>query len=56
MTNMDHALNLIPTEVTNEQVAQIAAIFNVTTTQATNIVSTHAPTLNLFTTQTQTRT
>jgi hypothetical protein len=56
MTNMDHVLNLIPTEVINEQVAQIAAIFNVNTAQATNIASTHAPTLNLFTTQIQTRT
>jgi hypothetical protein len=56
MTNMDHALNMIPTEVTNEQVAQIAAIFNVTTAQATNIASTHTPALNLFATQTQTRT
>jgi hypothetical protein len=52
MINMDHALNLIPMEVTNEQVAQIAAIFNITTAQATNIASTHAPTLNLFATQT----
>jgi hypothetical protein len=54
MTNMDHALNLIPTEVTNEQVAQIAAIFNITTEQATNVASTHAPTMNIFATQTQT--
>jgi hypothetical protein len=30
MTNMDHILNLIPMEVTNKQVAQIAAIFNIT--------------------------
>jgi hypothetical protein len=52
MMNMDHALNLIPTKVTNEQVAQIAAIFNVTTAQATNITSTHTPALNLFATQT----
>jgi hypothetical protein len=43
-------------EVTNEQVAQIVAIFNITTAQATNIASTHAPTLNLFATQTQTHT
>jgi hypothetical protein len=56
MTNMDHTLNLIPTEVTNEQVAQIVAIFNITTAQATNIALTHTPALNLFTTQTQTRT
>jgi Retrotransposon gag protein len=47
---------LIPTEVTSEQVAQIAAIFNINTAQATNITSTHTLTLNLFTTQTQTRT
>jgi Retrotransposon gag protein len=56
MTNMDHALNLIPTDVTNEQVAQITAIFNITAEQATNVASTHAPAMNVFATQTQTRT
>jgi hypothetical protein len=53
ITTYNQALGVVPKNVTNKQIAQIEAIFNINTTPAQHLASTHSLAINILTTQTQ---